>query len=272
MTLNKDIEKFERAINYDFDLNYIDGLYKRIYLTVGAKINRLNRLYHTLNFNYNPLPKLDAVKFNENELKLLKVFNGWDIDVVYNWAEYNDGLDDKIIYFKSKNLNEDIPALRFNKRIIFKNPRPLINERTKHIRTSISDRGGVAQSWGFPQINTNYVKHLNSSKNANASKYLESVDRARIEWAVFDNGLGFLNDKKPIKTMFLYASFSESVGFVKKNGKQTKSNIVKVQVDRVHSLKKGNASIHGFPISECELYRELLKDRADYVLENSISL
>lgn len=263
MHTKRHIDKLEKVVNCELEINNPIELYKSIYVDLDKKIKRIIKRYPGVEVYFNPLPKPIDAKLDENEIETMRFLSGRDIDVAYKYLKHSNFLTLRY----PNGYEKQIPAIRMGWKIILKNPEPVIKERTKHVLKPYITKEGIVQSWNHPNVNLKYNKHAANSKNSEASKYFNLIDRKNIEETVFYEGIGYIQYAKPTKTMFLYAAFNENIGIAK----TSKTNICKIQADKVKSDDIGNVSIHGFPITKQELIRDLGK-RAKIVLKNTYSI
>lgn len=109
------------------------------------------------------------------------------------------------------------------------------------------------------------AKHLPNTVDKKASRFLPGISVPDLEYLIFEHGRGHFDGKA---RLYMYALFQADVGLVIDRKKQERSNIVKVQFDRVARPKcerrtqdgetvwraQGyQVQSHGYPISEAEL-------------------
>jgi|GEM_PF-4618153 hypothetical protein len=143
---------------------------------------------------------------------------------------------------------EIIFSLKKKRDIIFNKEKSefLYTYRKKNKLLIDNPYSGKVQSWNSPQLaNTN--KHV--SKIPGASKI--TANRERVEFAAFNEGVGYIYPGSPTNRLYLFCQFSEVIGI--SNGED--SRVLKLHVDRRKSGRGYFSEIHGYPVGKQDLAR-----------------
>lgn len=136
----------------------------------------------------------------------------------------------------------ELPCSRDSGSFVFNNPYTTKNE-----------------SWGHFHCK-DYPKH--NKPNGRASWY--TLDRESIETLALQHGSLHLDSPRLIE---VFASFDKTIG----TSGQRPTSLVRVRATRSPTNKGYYTSLHGHPITEQELFRQLDKKYAERILENSVT-
>lgn len=134
-------------------------------------------------------------------------------------------------------IGKSVDVVQNKVRLIFNNP-----------ITHLGDSN--IESWARPSSKSReYKKHLFSSSNPKASRYLRDIDVENLEYALFDRPIGIL--VKP-NQLLLYAAYDKEIG--KLTGGVT-TKFVAMQCDRVRRPKGTGffTEVHSYPVAESEV-------------------
>ncbi|MFP4119369.1 MAG: hypothetical protein ACLFTH_04915 [Candidatus Woesearchaeota archaeon] len=207
--------------------NHDEGLLKEIQEGFRRKFSSVDAKTWNKLQSYYPVG-LDSLEYLlEHESFLF----GRMIEVKYR---LNANSEDKDLWCVRDGEAIPIEVLREGTRLVFENP--------------YTD---TVESWSKPvHLTRRYGKHLPWSRNADASKYLSTVDHKHVEETVLEQGKGYVDSAKKL---FLYGRFASKVGRLP-GGDET--SLVKLDVVRI---KKGYGTymhVHGYPVAEAEVRRD----------------
>jgi len=144
----------------------------------------------------------------------------------------SNGLSEDFIFDTSYDSFTD--AIRFKNKIILYN--------------SSLDK---VQSWYNPRLDVTSKHEIGFS---GSSVYFKGSSRKNIEFEVFNKGVGFIDPRSPSNRLYLFHAFDLNIGV----SKREKTNIVKLQIDRVKRSGSYACVVHGYPILRRELtYRSV---------------
>ena len=265
MSLERLAKKLSRLVNEKAPKHDLKPVYYLMHQRLKARIRRISGKGYSWAAPFEHfLPKPELFVHGEclvgvlNGLDVSRFFKR-DVDVIYNHEKAAGNLEE-VLY--DKKAGEWIGCLRIDRKIIFENPYAL-----SRLKNPSSLSRPKVQSWGGPII-LPYSKHYNGSGNPNASKYIKGINRKAAEMAVFNHGIGYLDPNSPHNRMYLFLAFTDTIGYDRLSNP---TNIIRIQVDRQPSLRKGGkgyvSGIHGNPITETEL-KKCLKQKANYIFGN----
>lgn len=159
-----------------------------------------------------------------------------DIDIVFHFESKTDEI------FSQKTQNT-LEIVRYDQRLILENPHLTGFKRT--------------QSWARPTSLTylRYQDHLPTSGNMLKSHFIDGIDIAALEYALFTNGCGHLQSRDRI---FMYGRYNTSIGTLAPNH-VLHTDLVKMQCDRVPRNTRGGycVNLHSYPIDQSQLATDL---------------
>jgi len=266
-SLRQKISLLEKVVNCEVEHSNPEELYREIYSHLERRWDRISDSLLELNSYWHAIPYPESEQLTEEEIKLMKMFTGRDVDVIFSHLEKEDKLDSNILKLVKLGSKQPIPVYRKDGKITFRNPAPKIGKKK-----AIDDDRGLVQVWRNPIVNHDYKKHHRGSRQV-GSKYFKEIDRETIELAVFNHGLGVIKYRGIISSLYLHLAFNENIGYDDSKPDSPKTNLVRVQVDRMPKSKGYYCSLHGNPISESELRRTCLdKKQIKMILDNPYKL
>jgi hypothetical protein len=266
-SLRRKISLLEKVVGCEREHPHPEELYQQIYSQLEKKYDRISNRFPELNSIWHSIPYPESEQLTEEEIELMKMFVGRDIDVIFSYLERESKLDLDILRLVKDGETTPLPTFRKNGEIIFRNPVPRIGKKR-----ATTNKEGLVQVWTRPEINHKYKKHTPSSRIP-ASKYFADVNRDCIELIAFNQGLGIVKNGNQITRCLLYLAFNQNIGYVDSKPNSPKTNLVRLQVDRSPKSKGYFCSIHGNPISENELRRSCLdKTQIEKIISNPYKL
>lgn len=250
-TLEQGIKNIEELLNLTNptkqeicqSYNFVSNMLRRKSKRLKTKDKGYAEFFHMFQSLKNPT-KTDLS--NIFYLTMHYDFKGMDFEIEYKDAIRKGPIEEKVLFDKNSGL--DMPTKRVNNRLLFHN---LLSEKI--------------ESWYDPVFETkNQGKHLFCSKNLNASKFFKGIDTSKVDYAVFNNGRGYLSNEKQ---MFLYLIFDNQMGITHD---RQKTDIIKSQIDRKKYDGRNIPFIHSYPISLGEFLRDFNKNDLTYQIRKEL--